>query len=117
MTLDTQITTPEARQLLKSAGVWATVASYGRRLAVFGPDDAITRVFLPLGAKLTGTVRLDPAKRSTDLGLVYDALVKSIARHRPLRPVLRRAGHTVMVRPPSDSLSDDIARQASIGVK
>ena len=111
VTLDTPLATPDARQLLKNAGVWATVASYGRRLAVFGPDDAITRVFAPLGAKLTGTVRLDPAKRSTDLGLVYDALVKSVARHRPLRPVLRRAGHTVMVRPPRDSLGGDMARQ------
>ena len=111
VTLDTPLTTPEARELLKRAGVWATVASYGRRLAVLGPDDAINRVFLPLGAKLTGTVRLDPANRSTDLGLVYEALVKSIARNRPLRPVLRRAGHAVTVRPPSDRVGGDIARQ------
>ncbi len=111
VTLDSPLTSAEARQLLKDADVWATVASYGRRLAVFGPDDAIMRVFAPLGGKLAGTVALDPAERSTDLGLAYDALVKAIARHRPLRPVLRRGGHTVMVRPPDNRLRGDIARE------
>ena len=82
VTLDRPLTAAEARQRIKDADVWATVASYGRRLAAFGPDDAIMRVFAPLGGKLSGIVGLDPAERSTDLGLVYDALVKAIVRHR-----------------------------------
>ena len=116
VTLDRALTSAEARQLVRDADVWATLASYGRRLVVFGPDDAIMRVFAPLGGKLAGTVALDPAERSTDLGLVYDALVKAIVRHRPLRPVLRRSGHTVIVRPPDDRLRGDIAREHQLAL-
>ena len=111
VTLDRPLTTSEARQLIKDAEVWATVASYGRRLAVFGPDDDIERVFAPVGGKLAGEVRLDPAERSTDLGLVYESLVRGITRHRPLRPILRHRGHAVLVRPPDGSRRDDIARE------
>ena len=110
VTLYRPLTAAEARQRIKDADVWATVASYGRRLALFGPDDAIMRVFAPLGGKLSGIVDLDPAERSTDLGLVYDALVKAIVRHRPLRPLFRRRGHTLMIRPPDASLGGEIAR-------
>ena len=111
VTLDRPLTTPEARQMIKDAEVWATVASYGRELAVFGPDEDIERVFAPVGGKLTGEVQLDPVQRSTDLGLVYDSLVKAITRHRPLRPILRHRGHAVLVRPPDGSRRDDIERE------
>ena len=110
VTLDRPLTTSEARGLIKDARVWATVASYGRRLAVFGPDDDIERTFAPVGGRLTGETALNPAERSTDLGLVYDSLVKAIARHRPLRPILRHRGHAVVVRPPDGSGRDGIAR-------
>ena len=108
------LTTSEARDLIKDAEVWATVASYGRRLAVFGPDDDIERIFAPVGGKLTGEILLSPAERSrphTDLGLVYESLVRAITRHRPLRPILRHRGHAVVVRPPGPSLRDDVARK------
>ena len=111
VTLDRPLTTREARKMIKDAGVWATVASYGQTLAVFGPDDDIERVFVPVGGRLTGDVELDPSQRSTDLGLVYDCLVKAIARHRPLRPILRHRGHAVLVRPPDGSRRDDIGRE------
>ena len=109
--LERPLTTQEARQLIKDAKVWATVASSGRRLAVFGPDDGIERVFAPVGGRLNGTVRLNPAERSTDCGLVYEAMVRAIARRRPLRPILRRGGHSVTVRPPEDTLPKEIARR------
>ena len=111
VTLDRPLTTSEARELIKDAEVWATVASYGRRLAVFGPDDDIERIFAPVGGRLTGEVLLNPAERSTDLGLVYESLVRAITRHRPLRPILRHRGHAVLVRPPGPSLRDDVARE------
>ena len=111
MTLDRPLTTPEARQMIKDAEVWATVASYGQTLAVFGPDDDIERIFAPVGGRLTGEVLLNPAERSTDLGLVYESLVRAITRHRPLRPILRHRGHAVLVRPPGPSLRDDVARE------
>ena len=111
VTVDKPLTTIEARQLIKDAEVWATTASYGRRLAAFGPDDAIGRAFAPVSGKLTGTVLLDPAGSPTDLGLVYDALVRAIARHRPLRLILSRGGHAVVVRPPGENLRSDIAQE------
>ena len=70
-----------------------------------------TARFAPAGGKLTGTMLLDPAGNPTDLGLVYDALIKSIARHRPLRPILSRGGHAVVVRPPDENLRSDIAQE------
>ena len=111
VTLDRPVTTAEARQLIKDAEVWATVTSYGRRLAIFGADDEIERVFAPVGGTLTGEAHLDPAGRSTDLGLVYDSLVRAITRHRPLRPVLRHRGHAVLVRPPERTRRDEVARR------
>ena len=111
VTLDRTLSTPEARKMIKDAGVWATVASHGQTLAVFGSDDDIERVFGPEGGRLTGEVELDPAQRSTDLGLVYDCLVKAITRYRPLRPILRNRGHSVLVRPPDGSRRDDIERE------
>lgn len=111
VTLDRPLSTPEARRMIKDAGVWATVASYGQTLAVFGQDDDIERVFGSVGGRLTGEVALDPAQQSTDLGLVYDCLVKAITRHRPLRPILRHRGHAVLVRPPDGSRRDDIERE------
>ena len=111
VTLDRPLTTSEARELIKEAQVWATVASHGCRLAVFGPDDEIERIFAPAGGKLTGEILLNPAERSTDLGLVYESLVRAITRHRPLRPILRHRGHAVVVRPPDGSRRDDIARE------
>ena len=111
VTVDEPLTTIEARQLIKDAEVWATTVSYGRRLAAFGSDDAIRRAFAPVGGKLTGTVLLDPAGSPTDLGLVYDALVRAIALHRPLRPILSRSGHAVVVRPPDENLRSDIAQK------
>ncbi len=111
VTLDRPLTTPEARQMIKDARVWATVASYGQTLAVFGRDDDIERIFAPEGGRLTGEVELDPAQRSTDLGLVYESLVKAITRHRPLSPILRNRGHSVLVRPPDGSRREDIERE------
>lgn len=111
VTLGRPLTTSEARQLIKDAEVRATVTSYGRRLAVFGADDEIERVFAPVGGTLTGEAHLDPASRSADRGLVYDSLVKAVTRHRPLRPVLRHRGHAVLVRPPDRTRRDDIAQE------
>ena len=107
--LDKPLTTPEARKLVREADIWATVVSDGHKLAVFGSDDDIARVFTPNGGRLNGTIRLNPAERSTDRGLVYEAMVRSIARRRPLRPVMRRGGHSVIVRPPGCTLPKEVA--------
>ena len=109
--LDKPVTSVEARQLVKDSGVWATVASRGRTLAVFGADEDIERAFAPTGGELRGTVALDPVGDSTDLGLVYDAFARAITRHKPLRCVHARRGHTVIVRPPDNNRNDSLADQ------
>ena len=109
VTLEKPLTTSEARKLIRDGAAWATVASYGRRMATFGPDDDITRIFAPAGGRLNGTVQLNPGERSTDRGLVYDAMVRAIVRRRPLRQ--RRGGHTVVVRPPDSTLPDHVAQR------
>lgn len=107
--LDKPLTTPEARKLIREANIWATVVSDGYKLAIFGPDDDIARVFAPNGGRLNGTIRLNLAERSTDRGLVYAAIVRSIARRKPLRPVMRRGGHSLIVQPPGCDLPKEVA--------
>lgn len=109
--LDKPLTTVEARKRVRAAEVWATVASHGRTLAVFGADEDIERAFSPVGGQLRGTVPLNLVANSIDMGLVYDAFTRSVTRRRPLRYKLARSGHTVIVRPPLDHWSDPLACQ------
>ena len=106
--LNKTLMTSEARRLIREGEVWATAAAYGNKLAVFGPDVDVTRVFSPVGARLNGTVGLNPAEHSIDRGLVYEAMVRAIVRRRPLR---QRRGYTVVVRPPESSLPSDVAQR------
>ena len=71
--LDRPVTTVEARKLVKTAEVWATVASHGRTLTAFGADADIERAFTPVGGRLGGTVDLNCADDSLDLGLITGA--------------------------------------------
>jgi hypothetical protein len=95
--LDRSLTTPEARQMLRDADVWAIVASRGKEIAAFGNDEALTRAFAQVGGRLDGTVNLAPAIDSWALGLLYEALTRAVCRHRPLRARRRRGDHGVMV--------------------
>lgn len=91
-----------ARELLKAKNCRATVAANGRELAVFGKDQDILEALAPLGAKAAGTVALNPDSESWALGLLYDALVRSLARQRPLIPRYKRSGHSLVVAVPRD---------------
>jgi SIR2-like domain len=96
------ITSPLVREMLKEKGVRATVAANGRELAVFGRDQEIFDALAPIGATLDGEIKLDPASDSWAMGLIYDALVRSLARHLPLIPRYKRSGHSVVVASPRD---------------
>ncbi|NMN86214.1 MULTISPECIES: SIR2 family protein [unclassified Novosphingobium] len=97
MTLATVASTPEIRALLKEKKCPATVAALGRELAVFGNDQQVLEALAPLGPKLAGTVKLDPLSDSWALGLLYDALVRALARRRPLNTRYKRSGHSIVV--------------------
>ena len=103
MKLVRSTTSLAVRELLKAKGVRATVAVRGQELAVFGRDLEILDALAPLGVALDGEVKLDPATDSWALGLLYDALVRSLARRLPLIPRYKHAGHSVVVAPPHEN--------------
>lgn len=105
------VTSPEIRERLKAAGVRRMVVdARGREVAAFGLDQDLVTGLSPLGARLDGEVELDPSSMSWALGLLYDALTRALARGRPLRPMLRRRGHTLGLAPPSADRTDDVAK-------
>lgn len=119
ITLERSVTTPDARQMLRDADVWAIVAGRGKEIAAFGNDEELARAFGPAGGRLDGTVNLAPADDSWALGLLYDALTRAVCRNRPLRVRWRRSGHAVMVRGDSDKETPQaretrLARQARL---
>lgn len=111
MRLAQSTTTPVVRELLKENDVRATIAAYGRELAVFGRDRDILNALAPLGATLDGEVKLDPVADSWAMGLLYDALVRALARRLPLIPRYKRAGHSVVIAPPRKGDDPERARR------
>lgn len=107
MTLTSTASSPEVRSLLKEKKCRATIAAIGRELAVFGNDQEVLAALSPLGASLAGEIALDPAKDSWALGLLYDALVRALARRRPLIPRLKRSGHSLDIATPRDGDDPD----------
>ena len=90
------------REIFKAKQCQATAAALGRELAVFGRDQEILDALAPLGPSLAGTIDLDPIADSWAMGLLYDTLVRSLARHRPLISRYRRSGHSLVVATPRD---------------
>ena len=111
ITLSRATTSPAVRALLKEQRCRAVVAATGRELAVFGKDEEITAALAPLGARLAGTVELDATRDSWAHGLLYDALVTALSRHRPLIPRFKRAGHSLVVATPREGEDQDKARK------
>ncbi|HMZ84080.1 MAG TPA: SIR2 family protein [Rhodocyclaceae bacterium] len=111
MTLKKAATSPEVRQLLKNHRCRAVVAAAGRELAVFGNDAEVVAALGALGAQPAGIVDLDPIRDSWALGLLYDALVKSLSRHRPLLPRYKRSGHSLIVAGPREGEHAEWARK------
>ncbi|MEJ8476031.1 SIR2 family protein [Roseibium algae] len=101
-------TSPVVRELLKEKGVKATAAVLGREIAVFGRDREIVDALAPFGATPNGEIELNPAKDGWAKGLIYDALVRGLARRLPLIPRFKRAGHSVVIASPRDG--DDAER-------
>lgn len=95
--LNQSTTSAEVRDIFKAKGCRAAVAALGRELAVFGRDQEILDALTPLGPSLAGTIDLDPAADSWAMGLLYDTLVRSLARQRPLIERYRRSGHSLVV--------------------
>jgi hypothetical protein len=97
LTLSSAATTIRLRELLREAKVYAAVASVGREVAAFGLDEGIEAAFASLGARCSGTIKLNPESDSWAMGLLYDALIRALCRRRPLVSRMRRSGHAVLV--------------------
>ncbi len=97
LTLSKPASTVKVRQLLKEAEVRAVVASTGRAVAAFGPDEQLVAALSSLGARADGTMSLKSDAESWALGLLYDALTTALCRHRPLYVRMRRSGHSLLV--------------------
>lgn len=100
--LDNATTSPAARAMVKDAKSRAIVAANGRELAAFGNDAEILAALQPLGPKISGTIELDAVNESWARGLVYDALVEALSRHRPLRARRQRSGHSLVIMGPRE---------------
>lgn len=100
-------TSAEVRGIFKAKGCRATAAGLGRELAVFGRDQEILDALASLGPSLAGMIDLDPVADSWAMGLLYDTLVRSLARQRPLIPRYRRSGHSLVVATPRDGADPD----------
>lgn len=109
--LKQQTTSAEVREIFKAKGCRATAAALGRELAVFGRDQEILDALAPFGPSLDGTINLDPVADSWAMGLLYDTLVRSLARQRPLIPRYRRSGHSLVVATPRDGDDPDRTRR------
>ncbi|MBB6309705.1 SIR2 family protein [Xanthobacter tagetidis] len=105
--LSQSTTSAEVREIFKAKRCRATAAALGRELAAFGRDQEILDALAPLGPSLAGTVDLDPVADSWAMGLLYDTLVRSLARQRPLIPRYRRSGHSLVVAIPRDGDDPD----------
>lgn len=103
ITVAQPLSTVEARALLREQGCKAPIAAYGRDLAAFGKDEELVSALSSVGGKLAGTVDLNPTQDSWALGLLYDALTKSLMRHRPLMPRYKRVGHSLLVAGPREN--------------
>ncbi|MBB35826.1 MAG: SIR2 family protein [Hirschia sp.] len=100
--LSQSTTSAEVREFFKAKGCRAVASALGRELAVFGRDQEILDALASLGPSLAGTIDLDPVADSWAVGLLYDTLVRSLARQRPLIPRYRRSGHSLVVATPRD---------------
>lgn len=102
-------TTPAVRELVRDVRPRPAVACVGDRVAAFGRDADLLTALATLGARLDGEVPLDARADSWALGLLYDALTRALARGRPLRPMLRTAGHTLVLARPDPARTDQAA--------
>ncbi|WP_285295758.1 SIR2 family protein [Aureimonas altamirensis] len=109
--LSQSTTSADVREIFKAKGCRATAAALGRELAAFGRDQEILDALAPLGPSLAGTIDLDPVADSWAMGLLYDTLVRSLARQRPLIPRYRRSGHSLVVATPRDGDDPDRTRR------
>lgn len=92
--------TKEVRQAIEAAGADVLAVRSREGVLAFGEDAALKRTFAPFGIKEYTTHSF--AKRylegpGTQRGLLYDAIVRALARELPLRRARRGSEHFLVV--------------------
>lgn len=77
--------TKEVRKVLEGANARAIGIRRSNGVIAFGLDEDLTSALTPFRIKGYDIAPIDPLGRSTDLGLVYDALGRALVRGRPLQ--------------------------------
>lgn len=96
---------PVLKPLLRAVNMPGIGVPSGRDVLAFGVAEGWRRALGDYGPQQVETVAIDPGMEGADrlvLGLAYDAITQALARDRPLRPLLRRSGHRLVVKLGSD---------------
>lgn len=108
--LELPITPQEARKAIKEKRVWAVVTARGQEVYGFGADKDLLNALEPWNPRVD-VQPLNPQKDSWALGLIYDALIRTLTRGRPFRPILRMRGHAVVVGHPNPKIPAEVQRR------
>ena len=98
--------------LLKAVGMPGFGVASGREVLGFGVPDGWRRALAQFGPTSIEAVAIDPGAEDADplvMGLAYEAVVRALAHDRPLRPLLRRFGHRLVVAAGKDGHDDRLA--------
>lgn len=88
------------RPLLRAVQMPGFGVASGREVLAFGVPDGWRRALADFEPISVETVPIDPGAEDSDslvLALAYEAITRALAHDRPLRPLLRRKGHSVVV--------------------
>ncbi len=103
---------PRMRPLLRAAGTPGFGVVSGRDVLGFGVPEGWRRALADFGPSSVEVIDIDPGAEDAEplvTGLAYEAVVHALAHDRPLRPLLRRFGHRIVVAPGQDSLPSELA--------
>lgn len=96
------VVSPRMGPLLKAAGMPGFGVASGRDVLGFGVPDGWRRALADFGPSSVEVIDIDPGAEDAEsrvIGLAYEAVVRALAHGRPLRPLLRRFGHRIVVAP------------------
>ncbi|HVE91857.1 MAG TPA: SIR2 family protein [Actinomycetota bacterium] len=95
----------EVRQAVENAGADVLAARSRRGVICFGGDEAVRKSFSPYGITSFGVSDVIAPRlghRSTEAGLVFEALSRALTRCRPLRRAHEKSRHLFVVSDVSD---------------
>lgn len=105
--------TGEVKQALRTANSTAVAQRRNDGVIAFGPDEELRRVFGPLNIRSFDIAPLDPlGGRSSDVGLLYDAIAPALVRGKPL---IRRTDRLIAVDPAKTSDASLAALKSAAG--